>query len=68
MNNQPVYCPECHQTVAKFDPERVQVELSVYHRHCLKQKNNRLNCHIGYTSHRQPCSCNSCIGQRLNAM
>ncbi len=38
MNATHPTCPVCHITVAPFDPERVQKELYVYHRPCLRKK------------------------------
>jgi|GEM_PF-3674514 len=38
MNATHPVCPVCHITVAPFDPERVQKDLCVYHRPCLRKK------------------------------
>lgn len=38
MNATHPSCPVCHITVAPFDPERIQKELHVYHRPCLRKK------------------------------
>ncbi len=36
QHNSPATCAKCHTTVAPFDPERIQMNLSVYHGKCFK--------------------------------
>ena len=37
MTNDKVYCHYCSKAVAKFDPERVQRGLEVFHAPCLRK-------------------------------
>lgn len=37
MTNDKAYCAICSKAVAKFDPERVQRGLEVYHAPCLQR-------------------------------
>lgn len=35
-------CPRCHASVARFDPERVQIDIDVYHGPCLRAMRREL--------------------------
>lgn len=49
-----VHCPVCHITVAPHDPERVQVELEVFHRSCLQKQRKETHHPDGTRKERQP--------------
>ena len=55
------HCPVCHITVAPYDPEKVTVRKTVYHRNCLKKAKkqnkqcyNKFNMKNGTTQKRAP--------------